>query len=115
MGAARSVRRAAGVLLRGLVLWALVAFVFWLAVLAIPGFDLPSFRAALLVTFLVALINALLWPFVIRIVLPLTVITFGLGSLILNAAIVSLAIDLVDGDAPLSGRRSSWRSCSRSA
>src|SRR4029078_1973258 len=100
MGAARSVRRAAGVLLRGLVLWALVAFVFWLTVLLIPGFDLPSFRAALLVPFLVALINALLWPFVIRVVLPLTVITFGLGSLVLHAAIVSLAIDLVDGDSP---------------
>ena len=47
-----------------------------------------------------ALFNALLWPLVIRIVLPITVITFGLGSLALNAGVVALAIKLVDGTAP---------------
>jgi hypothetical protein len=44
--AALTFRRAAGVAVRGLVLWALVALVFWVAVGLIPGFDLPSFRAA---------------------------------------------------------------------
>ena len=51
----------------------------------IPGIDLPSFGAALLTTLAIALINALLWPIVIRIVLPITVITFGLAGLALNA------------------------------
>jgi Type I phosphodiesterase / nucleotide pyrophosphatase/Mycobacterial 4 TMS phage holin, superfamily IV len=41
-----------------------------------------------------------LWPLLIRVLLPLTVLTFGLGSLVLNAAIVSLAIKVVDGSAP---------------
>jgi uncharacterized membrane protein YvlD (DUF360 family) len=100
MTAARTFRHAAGVAARGLILWALVALVFWVAVGLIPGFDLPSFRAALLTTGLVALLNALLWPLLIRIVLPLTVITFGLGSLALNAGVVALAIKLVDGTAP---------------
>jgi uncharacterized membrane protein YvlD (DUF360 family) len=99
-GAAGSLRRAVGIAIRALLLWALVALVFWAAVGLIPGIDLPSFEAALLATGLVALINALLWPFVIRIVLPLTVLTFGLGSLVLNAAVVMIAIDLVDGDTP---------------
>jgi Type I phosphodiesterase / nucleotide pyrophosphatase len=36
----------------------------------------------------------------IRVLLPLTVLTFGLGSLVLNAAIVSVSIKLVDGSAP---------------
>ena len=31
---------------------------------------------------------------------PLTVLTFGLGSLVLNAAIISLSVKLVDGEAP---------------
>jgi uncharacterized membrane protein YvlD (DUF360 family) len=95
-----AIRHAAVVAARVLVLWALVALVFWAAVALIPGFDLPGFGAAMLATGLVALLNALLWPLLIRIVLPLTVITFGLGSLALNAGIVSLAIVLVDGDAP---------------
>jgi uncharacterized membrane protein YvlD (DUF360 family) len=91
MTAARPILRVAGVAMRGLVLWALVALVFWVVVGLILGFDLPSFGAALLTTGLIALFNALLWPLLIRIVLPLTVITFGLGSLVLNAAVVAPA------------------------
>src|SRR5262245_24908227 len=94
------VGRAGWVAARMLVLWVLVAAVFWVAVGLIPGFDLPSFGAALLCTGLIAIINALLWPLLIRIVLPLTVLTFGLGSLALNAAIVMASVDVVDGDAP---------------
>jgi uncharacterized membrane protein YvlD (DUF360 family) len=93
-------RGLAGMVIRALVLWALVALVFWVAVGLIPGIELPSFRAALLATALIALLNAVLWPIVIRIVLPVTVFTFGLGSLILNAALMMLVIDWVDGDRP---------------
>jgi uncharacterized membrane protein YvlD (DUF360 family) len=96
----RSVRRAAGIFARGAALWILVALVFWAAAGLIPGIDVPSFGAALLTTGLIALINALLWPLVIRIVLPLTVLTFGLGSLVLNAAIVMVAVNAVDGTTP---------------
>jgi uncharacterized membrane protein YvlD (DUF360 family) len=93
-------RHVAGVAIRGLVLWVLVALVFWAAVGLIPGIDVPSFGAALLTTALIALINALLWPLVIRVVLPLTVLTFGLGSLLLSTAVVAIAIKLVDGTSP---------------
>jgi uncharacterized membrane protein YvlD (DUF360 family) len=85
---------------RGLILWALVALIFWGAAALLPGIDVPSFGAVLLTTGLVALLNALLWPILIRVLLPLTVLTFGLGSLVLNAAIVSISIKLVDGSAP---------------
>jgi uncharacterized membrane protein YvlD (DUF360 family) len=94
------VRRIAWGVVRALVLWALVALLFWVAVALIPGIDLPSFRAALLATALIALLNAILWPLVIRVVLPVTVFTFGLGSLVLNAALLMLVIDWVDGDTP---------------
>jgi uncharacterized membrane protein YvlD (DUF360 family) len=100
MGRTRSIGRGAWATVRLLVLWALVAAAFWLTVALIPGFDLPSFRAALLSTAAIALLNALLWPFLIRVVLPLTVLSFGLGSLILNALIVEVSIDLVDGTTP---------------
>ncbi len=100
MGARRSARRAVGVFVRGLALWVLVALVFWAAAGLVPGIDVPSFKAALLTTGLIALINALLWPLVIRIVLPLTVLTFGFGSLVLNAAVVMVAVNAVDGTTP---------------
>ena len=47
-----------------------------------------------------ALINALLWPIITRLALPLTIITFGLGSLVLSAGTVALAFYWVDGRTP---------------
>jgi uncharacterized membrane protein YvlD (DUF360 family) len=85
---------------RWLVLWLLIGLLFWALAALLPGIEVPSFGAVLLTTGLIALLNALLWPLLIRLLLPLTVLTFGLGSLILNALIVSLSIDIVDGSAP---------------
>ena len=104
MGRRRTIAEVLWASVRLLALWAAVAAVFWLAIALVPGFELPSFGAALLATGLIALINALLWPLLIRIVLPLTVFTFGLGSLALNAVIVSVAIDVIDGTTPGFGR-----------
>jgi uncharacterized membrane protein YvlD (DUF360 family) len=100
MGRGDGIRRPIGAALRGLLLWLLIALIFWALAAILPSFDVPSFGAVLLTTALVAVLNALLWPALIRVLLPLTVITFGLGSLVLNAAIISLSVELVDGDAP---------------
>jgi uncharacterized membrane protein YvlD (DUF360 family) len=92
--------RIAGAALRGLLLWVLIALLFWALAALLPGIHVPSFGAVLLTTALIALLNALLWPLLIRLLLPLTVLSFGLGSLVLNAAIVSVSIKVVDGSAP---------------
>jgi len=85
---------------RALLLWLVIALAFWGLAAVVPGIDVPSFGAVLVTTALIAVLNALLWPLLIRLLLPLTVVTFGLGSLVLNAAIVSISINLVDGSAP---------------
>jgi uncharacterized membrane protein YvlD (DUF360 family) len=85
---------------RGLLLWLLIALIFWAATGILPGISVPSFRAVLAATALIAVLNAVLWPVLIRLLLPFTVVTFGVGSLVLNAAVISLAIKLVDGSAP---------------
>ena len=59
-----------------------------------------SLRAALLVAAAMALINAVLWPLIMRLALPLTIITFGLGSLVLSSGTVALAFWWVDGKTP---------------
>jgi uncharacterized membrane protein YvlD (DUF360 family) len=84
---------------RGVLLWLLISLVFWLGTELVGGLS-PSFRAAVLTTGLIALLNALLWPLLIRVFLPLTVLTFGFGSLLLNAGIVALSIRIVDGEGP---------------
>ncbi|HEX7291264.1 MAG TPA: phage holin family protein, partial [Conexibacter sp.] len=61
----------------------------------LPGFHADSFGAALILAVLLALANALIWPLLIRVALPFTVMTLGLGALALNA-LVLLGIAAVD-------------------
>jgi uncharacterized membrane protein YvlD (DUF360 family) len=102
--AAHGVRRyvKSGRQLLGLILrFVLLLVIQGLAILALaailPGVKTPSFQAAVLVAAAMALINALLWPLVIRVALPLTVLTFGLGSLVFSAGTVALGFYVVDG------------------
>lgn len=66
----------------------------------VPGIGVPRFGTALLATAMIAILNAILWPLLIRIALPLTILTFGFGSLILNGIIINLALQIVDGADP---------------
>ena len=93
-------RRLLGFGIRTLVMLAVQALVLVVLTALLPGHESLSFDAALLVAAAMALINALLWPLVMRIALPLTIVTFGLGSLALSAGTVALAFYLVDGKTP---------------
>ncbi|MGB2711860.1 MAG: phage holin family protein, partial [Conexibacter sp.] len=61
----------------------------------LPGFTTDGFGAALALAVLLGLANALIWPLMIRVALPFTVMTLGLGALALNAAVL-LAIAQLD-------------------
>ncbi len=61
----------------------------------LPGFHADDFGAALALAVMLALANALIWPLLIRVALPFTVMTLGLGALALNA-LVLLAIAQID-------------------
>jgi uncharacterized membrane protein YvlD (DUF360 family) len=92
----QALRIAILLLIEGLVILALAA--------VLPGVATPSLTAAVLVAAAMALINALLWPVVIRVALPLTVFTFGLGSLLFSAGTVALGFYVVDGTSiPIGG------------
>ncbi len=56
-----------------------------------------SARSALGAAALIGLVNAVVWPLVIRFALPLTVLTLGLGVIVLNGAVV-LFVSSVDPD-----------------
>jgi uncharacterized membrane protein YvlD (DUF360 family) len=86
------VRTAAMLVVQALVLLAMTAL--------LSGRDTLSFDAAILVAAVMAIINAVLWPLLIRVALPLTIVTFGLGSLALSAGMVALAFYAVDSKTP---------------
>ena len=56
----------------------------------LPGFAVDGVGSALAAAALLGLLNALVWPVLVRLALPLTVLTLGLAPLALNAAIVGL-------------------------
>lgn len=54
----------------------------------LSGVHVRDFAAALGAAAAIGLINALLWPVAMRLLLPVTVLTLGLGALVLNGAMV---------------------------
>jgi uncharacterized membrane protein YvlD (DUF360 family) len=80
---------------------AVVLVVDALALLALsallPGFELEGAGAALVTAGAVGVLNALVWPVLARLALPLSVLTLGLATLALNGLLVVFAIDLVSG------------------
>jgi uncharacterized membrane protein YvlD (DUF360 family) len=93
-------RAALGFVIRTAVMLAVEAVVLFVMGALLPSVETLSFDAALLVAVAMALINAILWPIVMRIALPLTILSFGLVSLALSAGTVSLAFWLVDDHTP---------------
>ncbi len=74
-------------LLRWLVFAILIVFVSWI----VPGIDVDNFISAMFVCIVMALINTFIKPFIQLITLPVTIVTLGLFSLIINALMLMLA------------------------
>jgi putative membrane protein len=63
----------------------------------LPGIVIADFMSALVVAIVLALLNVTLKPFLIIITLPFTIVTLGLFLLVINAAVIMLAQNWVDG------------------
>ena len=85
------------IVVRGAVVLLVDAAVLLLLSALLADFTLDGPGAALGTAALVGVLNALVWPLLARFALPLNVMTLGLGALVLNAALVVFAIDLVPG------------------
>ena len=86
---------------RLLVVWVVAALTLLLVSAVLPGFDVGGLGPAFVAAALLGLLNALVWPVVVRLALPLTVLTLGLAPLALNAgmiAAVAWALDDVTVD-----------------
>lgn len=63
----------------------------------VPGIRIDNFRDLLLASLVIGLLNAFLRPIVILLTLPVTVVTLGLFTLVINGLMFYLAAHLVDG------------------
>jgi uncharacterized membrane protein YvlD (DUF360 family) len=84
-------------LLRILLIWLLATGVIVGLSAVLSDVHVTSLAAALSAAALIGLLNALVWPLVLWLVLPLTVMTLGLGVVVLNGAIVLLASAIEPG------------------
>ena len=75
------------ILLRWLLYSVLIVFVSWI----VPGIEVENFVSAMLVCIVIALINTFIKPFLQLITLPVTILTLGLFSLVINALMLMLA------------------------
>jgi uncharacterized membrane protein YvlD (DUF360 family) len=62
----------------------------------LSGFTLDGWQSALALAFVLGVANAVVWPVLLRVALPFTVATLGLGALAINAAILLGAAALMD-------------------
>jgi uncharacterized membrane protein YvlD (DUF360 family) len=81
--------------LRVLLVWLLTAGTLLALSAVLTDVHVKDFGAALASAALIGLVNAFIWPLLIRFALPLTVLTLGLGAVVLNGAMILLvsAID----------------------
>lgn len=63
----------------------------------VAGYRVDDVEAALLAGFVVGVLNALVWPAVAFLVVPLSVLTLGVGAIAVNAIVVGLVLDSLPG------------------
>lgn len=63
----------------------------------LPGVSVVNFTSAVIVAVVLALLRVTIKPLLIILTLPVTIITLGLFLLVINALIIMLADNLIDG------------------
>ena len=84
--------------MRGLVVrWLVCAVALYLTDLIVPGIQIESISALLFAAAAIGVLNAIVRPVILFVTLPLNILTLGLFTLVINAAMLKLASDVVRG------------------
>lgn len=77
--------------------WIVSAMAVFAAAYFLPGVHVTSFTAALVAALILGIFNAILKPILILLTLPITLITLGLFTFVIQALLVMLAAGIVPG------------------
>ena len=77
--------------------WAITAFGLWVASHVFKGLRFGSTSALVVAALLLGLANAVVRPLLVVLTLPLTLLTFGLFLLVINALVLMLVAKVVQG------------------
>lgn len=77
--------------------WALNSLALFIVMRLITGIQIDRFQDLLLATLVIGLLNVFLRPIIVLLTLPVTLLTLGLFTLVINGLIFYLASHLVSG------------------
>ena len=77
--------------------WVVRAFVLLAATYFVPGFKIDSYLTALIVALVLGILNVLLKPVLILLTLPATILSLGLFMFVVNAILLLIAAQFVNG------------------
>lgn len=80
-----------------LIHWAITAFALWVASHVFKGIQFGNTGTLVVSALLLGLANAIVRPLLVVLTLPLTLLTFGLFLLVINALMLLLVARLVEG------------------
>ncbi|HBL23500.1 MAG TPA: hypothetical protein DDZ40_05220 [Deltaproteobacteria bacterium] len=83
--------------MRLLLKWLIMAASIIIAAYFIPGVRVGSFLSALWVALFLGIVNILIRPILILITLPINILTLGLFTFVINAALILLASSVIKG------------------
>jgi putative membrane protein len=84
-------------MLRFIVQFLVTCLALWLAAQVVPGVGFTDTPSLLLAAILLGVANAVVRPILTVLTFPLTVVTFGLFLLVVNAAVIGLVAMLLGG------------------
>ena len=80
-----------------LIRWLVSALALWLTSALVPGITVRTPGALLAAAAIIGILNAFVRPVIVLLTLPLTVVTLGLFILVINAAMLKIASNIVPG------------------
>ena len=76
--------------MRFVIRWLINAVALYLTTLVVPGVRVPNFGAALLAALVLGIVNAVIRPIALILTLPFNILTLGLFTFVVNAAMLYL-------------------------
>lgn len=77
--------------------WLISALAVLITAKIIPGIRVASFGSAMIAAIMIGIVNAVLWPVLIFLTLPINILTFGLFTFVINGAVLKIAASLISG------------------
>jgi len=77
--------------------WLILSAAVGLSAYLLPGITVAGLWVAVIAALAIGIINAILKPILTVLTLPINVLTLGLFTLVINAGLIMLAAQLVDG------------------